>query len=99
MPNQALTGSSIQVVNSDGDTETKTVETGLAGDSTTEIVSGLEAGDTVVIPQTTVSSTGMDAGGDDAAGGFGGGFGGGGGFPSGGGMPSGDPPAGFPGGG
>jgi multidrug efflux pump subunit AcrA (membrane-fusion protein) len=99
VPNQALTGNSIQVVNSDGDTETKTVETGLVGDSSTEISSGLAAGDTVVIPQTTVSSTGMDASGDDSAGGLSGGFGGGG-LPSGGAMPSGGPPSGgFPGGG
>ena len=98
VPNQALTGSSIQVENSNGDTETKSVETGLVGDSSTEIVSGLEAGDTVVIPQTTVDSSGIDSPGGDAAGGLGGGFAGGGGFPSGGGIPSGGPPGGFPGG-
>jgi len=77
-----------------------TVETGLVGDSSTQILSGLKVGDTVLIPQTTVSSSGSAAGGlpGGASGGgipsgaSGGGFPSGGGIPSGGGFPSGGPP-------
>lgn len=93
VPNQALTGNSVQVVGSGGDTETKTVETGLVGDSTTEITSGLDAGDTVVIPQTTISTSSDSASSDSESSGLGSAMSGG--------MPSGGPPSGggVPGGG
>ncbi len=48
-------------------TETKTVQTGASNDQSTEIVSGLEEGETVVVPTTTIRSTmsnnGMGGGG------------------------------------
>jgi macrolide-specific efflux system membrane fusion protein len=72
-----------------GDKEvTRTVTTGLVGDETTEIVSGLEPGQTVVLPEATVATGGLEgtpggSEGDFPSGGF-----------TGGGLPSG----GFPGG-
>ena len=70
----------------------RTVTTGLVGDETTEIVSGLKPGETVVLPEATVTATG--AGGGETSeptvsGGFPGGGPSGGGFPSGGGVPPG----------
>jgi multidrug efflux pump subunit AcrA (membrane-fusion protein) len=58
---------------------TKTVGVGLRGDTTTEITSGLNAGDTVVLPSSTVSGvstqlgTGARLGGGGLTGGLGGG--------------------------
>jgi hypothetical protein len=45
---------SVQTGISDGETtaETRTVEVGLVGDATTEIVSGLEAGEVVMLPES-----------------------------------------------
>ena len=69
----------------------RSVTTGLKGDETTQVLSGLEAGETVVLPEITAA-----AGGEGSSG-----FGGaGGGFPGGGSLPSfggGGPPGGFPG--
>lgn len=45
------------VQNEDGSTEKVTVETGLSNGSSTEITSGLEEGQTVVIPGVTATST------------------------------------------
>jgi multidrug efflux pump subunit AcrA (membrane-fusion protein) len=70
----------------------RSVTTGLKGDETTQILSGLKAGETVVLPEITAA-----AGGEGAPSGFGRG---GGGFPGGGSLPSfggGSPPGGFPG--
>jgi len=65
-----------------GKTSTQAVTTGLVGSSTTQIVSGLNAGDVVVVPTVTVSAaTGNTA----TAGSSGSLSGGGGGFPGGGG--------------
>ncbi|MGX6449853.1 efflux RND transporter periplasmic adaptor subunit, partial [Patulibacter sp. S7RM1-6] len=95
VPTQALRGRSVTVKTDDGQ-ETRSVTTGLAGDSTTQVTSGLKAGEQVVLPAlatsgSTGSADGAGAGsrsGSGRSGGFGGsgggGFGGGGG-----GMPSG----------
>ena len=68
-------------VRRNGEDVTVSVVTGLKGDSTTEIVSGLSTTDQVVLPVTvgtgSTSQTGFPAGGPPG-GGLGGGFGGGG---------------------
>jgi membrane fusion protein, macrolide-specific efflux system len=56
------------------------VVTGVAGDSSTAIVSGLKAGDLVVLPVTTLAATSSAATTGLTRGGFGGGGFGGGGF-------------------
>lgn len=69
----------------------RSVTTGLKGDETTQVLSGLKAGETVVLPEITAA-----AGGEGAPSGFGEG----GGFPGGGSLPSfrgGGPTGGFPG--
>jgi multidrug efflux pump subunit AcrA (membrane-fusion protein) len=83
-------GGSVTVLE-DGKEVQRSVTTGLKGDETTQVLSGLEAGETVVLPEITAA-----AGGEGAPSGEGGGFPGGGSFPS---FGSGGPPAGFPGGG
>lgn len=75
----------------DGREVQRSVTTGLKGDETTQVLSGLKAGETVVLPEITAA-----AGGAGAPSGEGGGFPGGGSLPS---FGSGGPPAGFPGGG
>ena len=74
-------GRSTVTVRRNGEDVTVSVVTGLKGDSTTEIVSGLSATDQVVLPVTvgtgSTSQTGFPAGGPPG-GGLGGGFGGGG---------------------
>lgn len=90
IPSSALTGNSVKV-EQNGESVTKQVTTGLAGDSTTEITSGLDVGDRVVIQtQSALSGAGGASGGLPSGGppgGLSGGIGGGGG-----------PPGGFPGG-
>ncbi len=88
-------GGKTVTVEENGKEVTKTVTTGLVGDETTEVVSGLKAGETLVLPEVTVATATPTGGGEEAAGGF----------PSGGGFPTGGaggftPPtgAGFPGG-
>jgi multidrug efflux pump subunit AcrA (membrane-fusion protein) len=74
-----------------GKTTLTTVKTGLVGNSSTQIVSGLKAGDIVVEPTVTItaasssSSTSTGLGSLTGGGGGGGGFGGGAGFGGGGG--------------
>ena len=74
-------GRSTVTVRRDGEDVTVSVVTGLKGDSTTEIVSGLSTTDEIVLPVTvgsgSTSQTGFPAGGPPG-GGLGGGFGGGG---------------------
>jgi multidrug efflux pump subunit AcrA (membrane-fusion protein) len=88
---EALSGKSV-TVEEDGQEVRKSVTTGLEGDETTQIISGLAAGDTVVLPEATVATS--TAGGSEAeskestAGGFGGFTGG---PPAGGGFPGGAP--------
>lgn len=60
--------------NDDGTEETRTVTTGLAGDSVTEVLDGLEPGDVVVLPEQEGSDGGFTFPG---GGGVGGGIGGG----------------------
>jgi multidrug efflux pump subunit AcrA (membrane-fusion protein) len=99
VPSQALTGSTVTVEAADGARTTQQVQTGVVGDSTTQIVSGLKAGDKVVV-RSAAAALGAAAGGSDqlndalrsraGAGGVGGGLGGaglaGGGFGGGGGF-------------
>ncbi|MBO9531377.1 MAG: biotin/lipoyl-binding protein [Solirubrobacteraceae bacterium] len=93
VPTQALTGRSLTVVDDDGNTSTKSVTTGITGDSTTQIVSGVAAGDKVQLPSlrtgggsgsTTAAAGGSSRVGTGAGGGGGLGGGLGGGFPAGG---------------
>jgi multidrug efflux pump subunit AcrA (membrane-fusion protein) len=67
-------------VEADGKEETKTVTTGLVGDENTEVISGLKAGEKLVLPETTVATGGL--GGTEE--GESTGFPGGGAFPAGG---------------
>jgi multidrug efflux pump subunit AcrA (membrane-fusion protein) len=90
IPTQALTGSTV-TVDQNGKRTSRTVTTGLTGDSTTQIVSGLSAGDQVVVRSAVVTPSATSAAGQQPGGlgggglarpggGFGGGgFGGGGG--------------------
>ena len=55
VPNQALRGSTVTVDNN-GTHSTQTVQTGLVGDSSTQIVSGLEEGDKVVVTSTSAAA-------------------------------------------
>jgi multidrug efflux pump subunit AcrA (membrane-fusion protein) len=96
LPSSAITTtgplSTVQL-DQNGKQTTKTVTTGLVGDTTTQVLSGLSVGNVVVEPSVTVSNssgsgttgtgtgtgTGRGLGGLGGSGGFGG-FGGGGGF-------------------
>ena len=83
-------GGSVTVLE-DGKEVERTVTTGLKGDETTQILSGVAAGETVVLPEITAAAGG---------GGPAGGLPEGGAFPCGGSLPSfggGGPPGGFPG--
>jgi macrolide-specific efflux system membrane fusion protein len=94
LPSAAITTTgpiSTVTVLANGVKKVTTVTTGLVGDSTTQIKSGLKAGEVVVEPVASVSaasSTGTSSTGGGFPGGGGGFPGGGGGFPGGG--------AGFP---
>src|ERR1700742_2504117 len=59
VPTEAISGAGSQktvTVEEDGKEVTKTVTTGLEGDETTEVVSGLKAGQTLVLPEVTVAT-------------------------------------------
>jgi multidrug efflux pump subunit AcrA (membrane-fusion protein) len=77
IPTQALTGTTVTVVQN-GKQSARTVTTGLTGDSTTQIVSGLSAGDQVVVRSAVVTPSTTSAAGQQSRGFGGGGFGGGG---------------------
>jgi multidrug efflux pump subunit AcrA (membrane-fusion protein) len=87
VPSQALSGSTVTVEAADGTQSTQRVQTGVVGDSTTQIVSGLKVGDKLVV-QSAAAAQGAAAGGTNqlnnaigsrlGAGGLSGGFGGGG---------------------
>jgi hypothetical protein len=90
IPSQALTGSNVTVENKDGSQSTQRVQTGVVGDSTTQIVSGLSVGDKVVVRSAAATAGAAAASGSNqinnalrnrvgGGGGLGGGFGGGGG--------------------
>jgi multidrug efflux pump subunit AcrA (membrane-fusion protein) len=93
VPSQALSGSTVTVQAADGTQTTERVQTGVVGDSTTEVVSGLKVGDKVVVRSAAAAlgtASGSDQinnairsrlGGGGLGGGLaGGGFGGAGGF-------------------
>ena len=83
-------GASVTVLE-DGKEAQRTVTTGLKGDETTQILSGVTAGETVVLPEITAAAGSQGAPS---------GFGEGGAFPGGGSLPTfggGGPPGGFPG--
>jgi RND family efflux transporter MFP subunit len=79
VPSRAVTGSSV-TVKEGGKDVTKQVTTGLVGDSTTEIVSGLQPGERVVLPTSTSglgsAAQGQQGGGPSVSRGIGGGGGG-----------------------
>jgi len=98
VPTSAITAGSVTVERA-GKQVSQAVTTGLAGNSSTIVLSGLKAGETVVLPAaSTTGSSGASLtsklGGLSKSGGLGGGLGGGGGFPAGGGggFPAGGPP-------
>jgi multidrug efflux pump subunit AcrA (membrane-fusion protein) len=98
VPSQALSGSTVTVQAADGTQTTQRVQTGVVGDATTQVVSGLKVGDKVVVRSTAAALGGALGGSDQVnsairsrlgGGGLGGGLGaggvGGGGFGGGGG--------------
>ncbi len=96
VPSEAITaaGTSKTVTVEEGGKEvTKTIKTGLEGDETTEVISGVKAGQTLILPEVSVASATASAGGEESGTpsgfSFPGGTAGGGGFtpPSGGGFP------------
>ncbi len=94
VPTSAITAGSVTVERGGKDVS-QAVTAGLAGNSSTIILSGLKAGETVLLPAT--SSTGSSGASltSKLGGRTGGGLGGGGGFPGGGGgFPAGGPPGG-----
>jgi len=95
VPSQALSGSTVTVEAADGSQTAQRVQTGVVGDATTQVISGLKAGDKVVVRSAAAtlgtatgganqlnSAIGSRFGGGGGAGGLagGGGFGAGGGF-------------------
>jgi hypothetical protein len=107
VPSGALQGSSVTVVRN-GRKTTQRVETGVAGDSATQVISGLNAGDQVVVTSASATAGASATGSSSSTGGTGtrsglsGGLTGGttgGGFSGGGFSGGGAPPSGFSGGG
>ena len=92
VPTSAITAGSVTVERG-GKQVRQAVTTGLAGNSNTIILSGLKAGETVLLPATKTTGT-TGAGQTPRLGGFGGGLGGGGVFRGGGGFAGGGPPGG-----
>jgi multidrug efflux pump subunit AcrA (membrane-fusion protein) len=94
IPSQALSGSTVTVQDKNGNQTARQVQTGVVGDSTTQIISGLTVGDTVVVRSTAAASGAAASGANQlnsalrnrlgsgglGGGGFGGLGGGGGGF-------------------
>ena len=64
VPSQALKGSTVTVQAADGTQTTQRVQTGVVGDSTTQVVSGLKAGDTLVV-RSAAAALGAAAGGSN----------------------------------
>jgi len=90
VPSAALQGSTVTLDNG-GKRTTQRVQTGVVGDSSTQVVSGLKAGDVVVVRSTSAAagrsatgSTASQPGGTGLSRRLGGGFGGAGGFRAGG---------------
>ena len=95
VPTSAIKANSVTVVHG-GKQETRQVTTGLAGDTSTIVLSGLKVGEEVVLPTASSSSSlssglgSKSKGGGGLGGGLSGGIGGGG-FPGGGSLPAGPP--------
>ncbi len=76
VPNRAIKtqgrNRTVQVLLPNGTTETRTIQTGLTGDASTEVTGGLQEGDKVVIPTTSTTTRGVPGAGSlgGAAGGF-----------------------------
>jgi multidrug efflux pump subunit AcrA (membrane-fusion protein) len=64
VPSEAISamGGKSVTVEEDGKEVTKTITTGLEGDETTEVVSGLKAGETLVLPEVTVATASSSGG-------------------------------------
>jgi hypothetical protein len=88
VPNQALSGSTVIVEGENGSRTARRVQTGVVGDSTTQVVSGLRVGDKVVVRSAAAAAgAGASAGTNQlnnalrnrfgGGGGLGGGLGGG----------------------
>src|SRR5262249_28243527 len=56
IPSQALSGSTVTVQDKDGKDSAQQVQTGVVGDSTTQILSGLSVGDTIVVRSSTANA-------------------------------------------
>ena len=56
IPSQALSGSTVTVEDKNGKQTTQQVQTGVVGDSTTQIMSGLSVGETVVVRSTSAAA-------------------------------------------
>jgi multidrug efflux pump subunit AcrA (membrane-fusion protein) len=96
IPTSAITAGAVTVERG-GKQVSQHVTTGLAGNSSTIILSGLNVGETVLLPATSGTSGASltsKLGGRGGAGGLGGALGGGGGFPGGGGFRGGGAPGG-----
>jgi multidrug efflux pump subunit AcrA (membrane-fusion protein) len=66
VPSEAISqaaGGKTVTVEEEGKEVTKTVTTGLAGDETTEVMSGVKAGQTLVLPEATVAAASEGSGG------------------------------------
>jgi multidrug efflux pump subunit AcrA (membrane-fusion protein) len=66
VPTEAISqaaGGKTVTVEEEGKEVTKTVTTGLAGDETTEVVSGVKTGQTLVLPEATVAAASEGSGG------------------------------------
>jgi multidrug efflux pump subunit AcrA (membrane-fusion protein) len=63
VPSQALSGSTVTVEAADGTQTTERVQTGVVGDSTTQVVSGLKVGDKVVV-RSAAATLGAASGSD-----------------------------------
>jgi macrolide-specific efflux system membrane fusion protein len=96
VPSEAISsaGGKTVTVEEDGKEVTKTITTGLVGDETTEVVSGLKAGDTLILPEATVATASGGEGESGATKELGGSGGATFSFPGGGGA-TGGPPSGF----
>jgi multidrug efflux pump subunit AcrA (membrane-fusion protein) len=62
IPSQALSGSTVTVEDKAGKQSTRQVQTGVVGDSITQIVSGLSVGDTVVVRSSSAAAGTSGAG-------------------------------------
>jgi multidrug efflux pump subunit AcrA (membrane-fusion protein) len=89
VPSQALSGSTVTVEASNGARSTRQVQTGVVGDSTTQVLSGLQAGEHVVVKSAAATAGALASGSNQInqaltdrarSGGLGGGTFGGGGF-------------------